>query len=134
MQTGIKTVDSLVPIGCGQHELIIGNRQTGKISIAVNTVTNQKRFNDGTDEKKKLYQKEPTVIQLVKRLTDTDAMKYTIMVPATASDAASLQYLAPYSGCSMGKYFRDNSKHALIIYDNLSNHAVAYPQMSLLLR
>ncbi|XP_030874492.1 LOW QUALITY PROTEIN: ATP synthase subunit alpha, mitochondrial-like [Leptonychotes weddellii] len=140
MQTGIKAVDSLVPIGRGQRELIIGDRQTGKTSIAIDTIINQKRFNDGTDEKKKLYciyvaigQKRSTVAQLVKRLTDADAMKYTIVVSATASDAAPLQYLAPYSGCSMGEYFRDNGKHALIIYDDLSKQAVAYRQMSLLL-
>uniref|UniRef100_UPI003AAE2EA2 ATP synthase subunit alpha, mitochondrial-like n=1 Tax=Centroberyx gerrardi TaxID=166262 RepID=UPI003AAE2EA2 len=127
MQTGIKAVDSLVPIGRGQRELIIGDRQTGKTAIAIDTIINQKRFNDGTDEKKKLYciyvaigQKRSTVAQLVKRLTDADAMKYTIVVSATASDAAPLQYLAPYSGCSMGEYFRDNGKHALIIYDDLS--------------
>uniref|UniRef100_A0A7N9CEG0 ATP synthase subunit alpha n=1 Tax=Macaca fascicularis TaxID=9541 RepID=A0A7N9CEG0_MACFA len=141
MQTGIKAVDSLVPIGRGQRELIIGDRQTGKTSIAIDTIINQKRFNDGSDEKKKLYciyvaigQKRSTVAQLVKRLTDADAMKYTIVVSATASDAAPLQYLAPYSGCSMGEYFRDNGKHALIIYDDLSKQAVAYRQMSLLLR
>uniref|UniRef100_A0A3P8WKV7 ATP synthase subunit alpha n=1 Tax=Cynoglossus semilaevis TaxID=244447 RepID=A0A3P8WKV7_CYNSE len=141
MQTGIKAVDSLVPIGRGQRELIIGDRQTGKTAIAIDTIINQKRFNEGTDEKKKLYciyvaigQKRSTVAQLVKRLTDTDAMKYTIVVSATASDAAPLQYLAPYSGCSMGEYFRDNGKHALIIYDDLSKQAVAYRQMSLLLR
>ncbi|KAM7159130.1 ATP synthase subunit alpha, mitochondrial-like [Molossus nigricans] len=141
MQTGIKAVDSLVPIGHGQRELIIGDRHTGKTSIAIDTIINQKCFNDGTDEKKKLYcicvaigQKRSTVAQLVKRLTDADAMKYTIVVSATASDAAPLQYLAPYSGCSMGEYFRDNGKHALIIYDDLSKQAVAYRQMSLLLR
>ncbi|XP_055080245.1 ATP synthase subunit alpha, mitochondrial isoform X2 [Periophthalmus magnuspinnatus] len=141
MQTGIKAVDSLVPIGRGQRELIIGDRQTGKTAIAIDTIINQKRFNDGTDEKKKLYciyvaigQKRSTVAQLVKRLTDADAMKYTIVVSATASDAAPLQYLAPYAGCSMGEYFRDNGKHALIIYDDLSKQAVAYRQMSLLLR
>ncbi|KAM7019191.1 ATP synthase subunit alpha, mitochondrial-like [Tautogolabrus adspersus] len=141
MQTGIKAVDSLVPIGRGQRELIIGDRQTGKTAIAIDTIINQRRFNEGTDEKKKLYciyvaigQKRSTVAQLVKRLTDADAMKYTIVVSATASDAAPLQYLAPYSGCSMGEYFRDNGKHALIIYDDLSKQAVAYRQMSLLLR
>ncbi|XP_058493176.1 ATP synthase subunit alpha, mitochondrial-like [Solea solea] len=141
MQTGIKAVDSLVPIGRGQRELIIGDRQTGKTAIAIDTIINQKRFNEGTEEKKKLYciyvaigQKRSTVAQLVKRLTDADAMKYTIVVSATASDAAPLQYLAPYSGCSMGEYFRDNGKHALIIYDDLSKQAVAYRQMSLLLR
>ncbi|XP_043937850.1 ATP synthase subunit alpha, mitochondrial isoform X1 [Protopterus annectens] len=141
MQTGIKAVDSLVPIGRGQRELIIGDRQTGKTALAVDTIINQKRFNDGTEEKKKLYciyvaigQKRSTVAQLVQRLTNADAMKYTIVVSATASDAAPLQYLAPYSGCSMGEYFRDNGKHALIIYDDLSKQAVAYRQMSLLLR
>uniref|UniRef100_A0A8C7JTY4 ATP synthase subunit alpha n=1 Tax=Oncorhynchus kisutch TaxID=8019 RepID=A0A8C7JTY4_ONCKI len=141
MQTGIKAVDSLVPIGRGQRELIIGDRQTGKTAIAIDTIINQRRFNEGKDEKKKLYciyvaigQKRSTVAQLVKRLTDADAMKYTIVVSATASDAAPLQYLAPYSGCSMGEFFRDNGKHGLIIYDDLSKQAVAYRQMSLLLR
>lgn len=141
MLTGIKAVDSLVPIGRGQRELIIGDRQTGKTAIAIDTIINQKRFNDAQDEKKKLYciyvaigQKRSTVAQLVKRLTDADAMKYTIIVSSTASDAAPLQYLAPYSGCAMGEYFRDNGKHALIIYDDLSKQAVAYRQMSLLLR
>ncbi|KAK4296678.1 hypothetical protein Pmani_030845 [Petrolisthes manimaculis] len=141
MQTGIKAVDSLVPIGRGQRELIIGDRQTGKTAIAIDTIINQKRFNDGAEEKKKLYciyvaigQKRSTVAQIVKRLTDADAMRYTIVVSATASDAAPLQYLAPYSGCAMGEYFRDNGKHALIIYDDLSKQAVAYRQMSLLLR
>jgi len=141
MQTGIKAVDSLVPIGRGQRELIIGDRQTGKTAVAIDTIINQKRFNDAQDEKKKLYcvyvaigQKRSTVAQLVKRLTDADAMKYTIIVSATASDAAPLQYLAPYSGCAMGEYFRDNGKHALIIFDDLSKQAVAYRQMSLLLR
>ncbi|GAB1605090.1 ATP synthase subunit alpha, mitochondrial-like [Argonauta hians] len=141
MQTGIKAVDSLVPIGRGQRELIIGDKQTGKTAIAIDTIINQKRFNEGTDESKKLYciyvaigQKRSTVAQIVKRLTDTDAMKYTIVVSATASDAAPLQYLAPYSGCAMGEYFRDNGSHALIIYDDLSKQAVAYRQMSLLLR
>lgn len=141
MQTGIKAVDSLVPIGRGQRELIIGDRQTGKTAIAIDTIINQKRFNDGDDEKKKLYaiyvaigQKRSTVAQIVKRLSDCDAMKYSIVVSATASDAAPLQYLAPYSACAMGEYFRDNGMHALIIYDDLSKHAVAYRQMSLLLR
>ncbi|CAH0380882.1 unnamed protein product [Bemisia tabaci] len=141
MQTGIKAVDSLVPIGRGQRELIIGDRQTGKTALAIDTIINQKRFNDGTDEKKKLYciyvavgQKRSTVAQIVKRLTDSGAMDYTIIVSATASDAAPLQYLAPYSGCAMGEYFRDNGKHALIIFDDLSKQAVAYRQMSLLLR
>jgi len=141
MQTGIKAVDSLVPIGRGQRELIIGDRQTGKTAVAIDTIINQKRFNEANDEKKKLYciyvaigQKRSTVAQLLKRLTDADAMKYTIIVSATASDAAPLQYLAPYSGCAMGEFFRDNGRHALIIYDDLSKQAVAYRQMSLLLR
>ncbi|XP_071440607.1 ATP synthase subunit alpha, mitochondrial [Hetaerina americana] len=141
MQTGIKAVDSLVPIGRGQRELIIGDRQTGKTALAIDTIINQRRFNEGTDEKKKLYciyvaigQKRSTVAQIVKRLTDSGAMQYTIIVSATASDAAPLQYLAPYSGCAMGEFFRDNGKHALIIYDDLSKQAVAYRQMSLLLR
>jgi len=141
MLTGIKAVDSLVPIGRGQRELIIGDRQTGKTAIAIDTIINQKRFNEAAEESKKLYciyvaigQKRSTVAQLVKKLSDADAMKYTIIVSATASDAAPLQYLSPYSGCAMGEYFRDNGKHALIIYDDLSKQAVAYRQMSLLLR
>jgi len=141
MQTGIKAVDSLVPIGRGQRELIIGDRQTGKTAVAIDTIINQKRFNDAGEDKKKLFciyvaigQKRSTVAQIVKRLTDADAMKYSIVVSATASDAAPLQYLAPYSGCAMGEYFRDNGMHALIIFDDLSKQAVAYRQMSLLLR
>uniref|UniRef100_A0A2L2Y290 ATP synthase subunit alpha n=1 Tax=Parasteatoda tepidariorum TaxID=114398 RepID=A0A2L2Y290_PARTP len=141
MLTGIKAVDSLVPIGRGQRELIIGDRQTGKTAIAIDTIINQKRFNEGSDNKKKLFciyvaigQKRSTVAQIVKRLTDSDAIKYTIIVAATASEAAPLQYLAPYSGCAMGEYFRDNGMHGLIIYDDLSKQAVAYRQMSLLLR
>merc|ERR1711970_1590777 len=141
MQTGIKAIDSLVPIGRGQRELIIGDRQTDKTAVAIDAIINQKRFNDAAEESKKLYciyvavgQKRSTVAQIVKRLTDADAMKYTIVVSATASDAAPLQYLAPYSGCAMGEYFRDNGKHALIIFDDLSKQAVAYRQMSLLLR
>merc|ERR1712139_67022 len=141
MITGIKAVDSLVPVGRGQRELIIGDRQTGKTAVAVDTIINQLRFNSSTDESKKLYciyvaigQKRSTVAQIKKRLEDTNAMKYTIIVSATASDAAPLQYLAPYSGCAMGEYFRDNAKHALIIFDDLSKQAVAYRQMSLLLR
>merc|ERR1711962_697338 len=141
MQAGIKAVDSLVPIGRGQRELIIGDRQTGKTAVAIDTIINQKRFNDSGEEKKKLYciyvaigQKRSTVAQIVKRLTDADAMKYSIVVSATASDAAPLQYLAPYSGCAMGEFFRDNGMHALIIFDDLSKQAVAYRQMSLLLR
>lgn len=113
MQTGIKAVDSLVPIGRGQRELIIGDRQTGKTALAIDTIINQKRFNDAGDEKKKLYciyvaigQKRSTVAQIVKRLTDSGAINYTIIVSATASDAAPLQYLAPYSGCAMGEFFR----------------------------
>jgi len=141
MQTGIKAVDSLVPIGRGQRELIIGDRQTGKTALAIDTIINQKRFNDGQDDTKKLFciyvaigQKRSTVAQIVKRLTDSGAMGYSVIVSATASDAAPLQYLAPYSGCAMGEYFRDKGKHALIIYDDLSKQAVAYRQMSLLLR
>jgi len=141
MQTGIKAVDSLVPIGRGQRELIIGDRQTGKTAVAIDTIINQKRFNEGGDAKKMLYciyvavgQKRSTVAQIVKRLTDADAMKYSIVVSATASDAAPLQYLAPYSGVAMGEYFRDNGMHAVIIFDDLSKQAVAYRQMSLLLR
>ncbi|OXG48758.1 ATP synthase subunit alpha, mitochondrial [Cryptococcus neoformans] len=141
MQTGLKSVDSLVPIGRGQRELIIGDRQTGKSALAVDTILNQKKWNDGADESKKLYcvyvavgQKRSTVAQLVKTLEENDAMKYSIIVAATASEAAPLQYLAPFSGCAMGEWFRDNGKHALIIYDDLSKQAVAYRQMSLLLR
>jgi len=141
MQTGIKAVDSLVPIGRGQRELIIGDRQTGKTAVAIDAIINQKRFNDAGEDKKKLFciyvangQKRSTVAQIVKRLTDADAMKYSIVVSATASDAAPLQYLAPYSGCAMGEFFRDNGMHALIIFDDLSKQAVAYRQMSLLLR
>merc|ERR1712223_2242052 len=141
MQTGIKAVDSLVPIGRGQRELIIGDRQTGKTAVAIDTIINQKRFNEAGDKKKMLFciyvavgQKRSTVAQIVKRLTDADAMKYTIVVSATASDAAPLQYLAPYSGCAMGEFFRDNGMHAVIIFDDLSKQAVAYRQMSLLLR
>merc|ERR1712212_721048 len=141
MQTGIKAVDSLVPIGRGQRELIIGDRQTGKTAVAIDAIINQKGFNEADDAKKKLYciyvaigQKRSTVAQIVKRLTDADAMKYTIVVSATASDAAPLQYLAPYSGVAMGEYFRDNGMHAVIIFDDLSKQAVAYRQMSLLRR
>merc|ERR1712149_138862 len=140
-QTGIKAVDSLVPIGRGQRELIIGDRQTGKTAVAIDTIINQKQFNEGADEKKKLYciyvaigQKRSTVAQIVKRLTDADALKYTTIVAATASDAAPLQFLAPYTGCAMAEYFRDTGMHAVIIFDDLSKQAVAYRQMSLLLR
>ncbi|GHJ88522.1 hypothetical protein NliqN6_4924 [Naganishia liquefaciens] len=141
MLTGLKSVDSMVPIGRGQRELIIGDRQTGKTAVALDTILNQKRFNNGADESKKLYcvyvavgQKRSTVAQLVQTLEENDAMKYSIVVAATASDAAPLQYLAPFSGAAMGEYFRDNGKHALIIFDDLSKQAVAYRQMSLLLR
>jgi F-type H+-transporting ATPase subunit alpha len=141
MSTGIKAIDALIPIGRGQRELVIGDRQTGKTAIVIDTILNQKRWNDGTDEKQKLYciyvaigQKRSTVAQLVKTLNDNDAMKYTIIVAATASDPAPLQFLAPYSGCAMGEFFRDNGMHALIIYDDLSKQAVAYRQMSLLMR
>merc|ERR1711962_191049 len=141
MLTGIKAVDSLVPIGRGQRELIIGDRQTGKTAVAIDTIINQKRFNDLGEESKKLYciyvavgQKRSTVAQLDKELSKADAMKYSIIVSATASDAAPLQYLAPYSGAAMGEFFRDNGKHALIIFDDLSKQAVAYRQISLLLR
>merc|ERR1712216_371982 len=141
MQTGLKAVDSLVPVGRGQRELIIGDRQTGKTAIAIDTIINQASVNNGTDEKKKLYcvyvavgQKRSTVAQLVKTLSDKDALKYSIIVAATASDPAPLQFWAPYSGCAMAEYFRDNGMHALIIYDDLSKQSVAYRQMSLLLR
>lgn len=141
MQTGMKCIDSLVPIGRGQRELIIGDRQTGKTAVALDAIINQKELNDSGDEKKKLYcvyvaigQKRSTVAQIVNVLQQHDALKYTIIVAATASDAAPLQFLAPYSGCAMGEWFRDNGKHAVIIYDDLSKQAVAYRQMSLLLR
>merc|ERR1712045_271299 len=133
LQTGITSIDAMIPIGRGQRELIIGDRQTGKTAIAIDTIINQKKFNEANEEKKKLYciyvaigQKRSTVAQIVKRLTDADAMRYTIVVSATASDAAPLQYLAPYSGCAMGEYFRDNGMHAVIIFDDLSKQAVAY--------
>merc|ERR1712110_355710 len=141
MQTGLKAVDSLVPIGRGQRELIIGDRQTGKTAVALDTILNQIRFNSGSDESKKLYciyvavgQKQSTVSQLAAVLDQNNALAYSIIVVATAAYAAPLQYLAPYSGCSMGEWFRDNDRHALIIYDDLSKQAVAYRQMSLLLR
>jgi proton translocating ATP synthase F1 alpha subunit len=141
MQTGLKAVDSLVPVGRGQRELIIGDRQTGKTAIAIDTIINQASVNASGDEKKKLYcvyvavgQKRSTVAQLVKTLSDKDALKYSIIVAATASDPAPLQFLAPYSGCAMAEYFRDNGMHSLIIYDDLSKQSVAYRQMSLLLR
>nr|YP_007890766.1 ATP synthase F1 subunit alpha [Seculamonas ecuadoriensis]AGH24461.1 ATP synthase F1 subunit alpha [Seculamonas ecuadoriensis] len=142
MQTGIKAVDALVPIGRGQRELIIGDRQTGKTAIAIDTMLNQKFINDSTtNEKERLYciyvaigQKRSTVAQLVKILEENDALKYCVIVAATASESAPLQFLAPYSGCTIGEYFRDNGMHGLIIYDDLSKQAVAYRQMSLLLR
>lgn len=141
VQTGIKAIDTLVPIGRGQRELIIGDRQTGKTAIAIDTIINQKQVNDLGDESKKLYcvyvaigQKQSTVAKVVKRLEEAGALEYTIVVAANASDPATMQYLAPYAGCTMGEYFRDNGMHALIIYDDLSKHAVAYRQVSLLLR
>jgi len=141
VQTGLKAIDSLVPIGRGQRELIIGDRQTGKTAVAIDAILNQKSINAGGDEKLKLYciyvaigQKRSTVAQIVKTLQDYGALDYSIVVAATASDPAPLQYLAAYAGCAMGEYFRDNGMHALIIYDDLSKQAVAYRQMSLLLR
>jgi len=141
MQTGLKALDTLIPIGRGQRELIIGDRQTGKTAIAIDTIINQKDINKSGEEKDKLYciyvaigQKRSTVAQIVKTLEDAGAMEYTTIVSATASDPAPLQFLAPYTGCTMGEYFRDNGMHALIIYDDLSKQAVAYRQMSLLLR
>ncbi len=141
MQTGLKAIDSLIPIGRGQRELIIGDRQTGKTAIIIDTILNQKKINEGGNEKEKLYciyvaigQKRSTVAQLVKTLEDNDALKYSIIVAATASDPAPLQFLAPYTGCTMGEFFRDNGMHAVIFYDDLSKQAVAYRQMSLLLR
>jgi len=141
MQTGLKAIDSLIPVGRGQRELIIGDRQTGKTAIAIDTIINQKEINKSDDESKKLYciyvaigQKRSTVAQIVKTLEDSGAMDYTIVVAATASDPAPLQFLAPYIGCTMGEYFRDNGMHGLIVYDDLSKQAVAYRQMSLLLR
>ena len=141
MQTGIKAIDSLIPIGRGQRELIIGDRQTGKTAVIVDTILNQKANNTSDDESKKLYciyvsigQKRSTVAQIVKTLEENGAMDYSIVVAATASDPAPLQFLAPYTGCAMGEYFRDNGMHAVIFYDDLSKQAVAYRQMSLLLR
>jgi F-type H+-transporting ATPase subunit alpha len=141
MQTGLKAIDSLIPIGRGQRELIIGDRQTGKTAIAIDTIINQKEINKSNDESKKLYcvyvaigQKRSTVAQIVKTLEEAGAMEYSIVVAATASDPAPLQFLAPYTGCAMGEFFRDNGMHGLIVYDDLSKQAVAYRQMSLLLR
>jgi F-type H+-transporting ATPase subunit alpha len=141
MATGLKAIDSLIPIGRGQRELIIGDRQTGKTAVALDTILNQKPLNAQTDEKIKLYcvyvavgQKRSTVAQFVKVLEEQGAMEYSIVVAATASDPAPMQFLAPFAGCTMGEYFRDNGMHAVIIYDDLSKQAVAYRQMSLLLR
>jgi len=141
VQTGIKALDALVPVGRGQRELIIGDRQTGKTAVAIDTFINQKGVNAGDDENKKLYciyvaigQKRSTVAQIVKSLEENGAMEYSIVVAATASEPAPLQYLAPYTGCAMGEFFRDNGMHAVIVYDDLSKQAVAYRQMSLLLR
>ena len=141
MQTGLKALDSLVPVGRGQRELIIGDRQTGKTAVAIDTFINQKSINQGDDESKKLYciyvavgQKRSSVAQIVKTLEDNGAMEYSIVVAATASEPAPLQFLAPYAGCTMGEYFRDNGMHAVIVYDDLTKQAVAYRQMSLLLR
>ncbi|MFO1313939.1 MAG: F0F1 ATP synthase subunit alpha, partial [Burkholderiales bacterium] len=141
MATGLKAIDALIPIGRGQRELIIGDRQTGKTAVAIDTFLNQRSINKGTDESRKLYcvyvavgQKRSTVAQIVKTLEDNGAMEYSIVVAATASDPAPMQFLAPYTGCAMGEFFRDNGMHAVIVYDDLSKQAVAYRQMSLLLR
>ena len=141
VQTGLKALDALVPIGRGQRELIIGDRQTGKTAVALDTFINQREVNKGDDESQKLYciyvavgQKRSTVAQIVRALEENGAMEYTIVVAATASEPAPLQFLAPYTGCTMGEYFRDNGMHAVIVYDDLSKQAVAYRQMSLLLR
>jgi F-type H+/Na+-transporting ATPase subunit alpha len=141
VQTGIKSIDALIPIGRGQRELIIGDRQTGKTAIAIDTILNQKKVNQSKDESKKLYcvyvaigQKQSTVARIVEKLAEEGALEYTIVVVASASDSAPLQFLAPYTGAAMGEFFRDNKMHALIVYDDLSKHAVAYRQMSLLLR
>ncbi len=141
MQSGLKAIDALVPVGRGQRELIIGDRQTGKTAVIVDTILNQKKVNAGNDESQKLYcvyvcigQKRSTVARIVKTLEDQGALEYSIVVAATASEPAPLQYLAPYTGCTMGEFFRDNGMHAVIFYDDLSKQAVAYRQMSLLLR
>src|SRR6187431_3486483 len=141
VQTGLKAIDTLIPIGRGQRELIIGDRQTGKSAVAIDTFINQKSINAGSDESKKLYciyvavgQKRSTVAQLVRQLEENGAMEYSIVVAATASEPSPLQSLAPYTGCTMGEFFRDNGMHAVIVYDDLSKQAVAYRQMSLLLR
>jgi F-type H+-transporting ATPase subunit alpha len=141
MATGLKAIDALIPIGRGQRELIIGDRQTGKTAVALDTILNQKSLNQSNDEKVKLYcvyvavgQKRSTVAQFVKVLEENGALDYSIVIAATASDPAPMQFLAPFSGCAMGEFFRDNGMHAVIIYDDLSKQAVAYRQMSLLLR
>jgi len=141
MQTGLKSIDALIPVGRGQRELVIGDRQTGKTAVLIDTILNQKTINAGGDDSKKLFciyvaigQKRSTVAQIVRTLEENGAMEYTIVVAATASDPAPMQFLAPYTGCTMGEYFRDNGMHALIVYDDLSKQAVAYRQMSLLLR
>mgnify|MGYP000892557451 FL=1 len=141
MQTGLKAIDSLIPIGRGQRELIIGDRQTGKTAVAIDTILNQKEINKSGDENEKLYciyvaigQKRSSVAQIVKTLEENGALEYSIVVAATASEPAPLQFLAPFTGCAMGEFFRDNSMHALVVYDDLSKQAVAYRQMSLLLR
>src|SRR5216110_2201010 len=140
MATGLKAIDALIPIGRGQRELIIGDRQTGKTAIALDTILNQKSINETGNETQKLYcvyvaigQKRSTVAQFVKVLEEQGALEYSIIIAATASDPAPMQYIAPFTGCTMGEYFRDNSMHAVIIYDDLSKQAVAYRQMSLLL-
>jgi F-type H+-transporting ATPase subunit alpha len=141
VQTGIKSIDALIPVGRGQRELIIGDRQTGKTAIAIDTILNQRATNKTDDDKKKLFcvycvigQKRSTLAQVVKKLEENGALEYSIVVAATASEPAPMQFLAPYSACTMAEYFRDNGMHALIVYDDLSRHAVAYRQMSLLLR
>ena len=141
MATGLKAIDAMIPIGRGQRELIIGDRQTGKTAIALDTILNQKPLNQGDDENRKLYcvyvavgQKRSTVAQFAKVLEEHGALEYSIIVAATASDPAPMQFLAPFSGCAMGEFFRDNGMHAVIVYDDLSKQAVAYRQMSLLLR
>src|SRR5262249_47716172 len=141
VQTGLKAIDALVPIGRGQRELIIGDRQTGKTALAIDTVLNQRVVNAAGDEHRKLYciyvaigQKRSSVAQIVQTLQDYGVLEYSAVVAATASEPAPLQYLAPYAACAMGEFFRDNGMHALMIYDDLSKHAVAYRQMSLLLR
>ena len=141
VQTGIKAIDALIPIGRGQRELIIGDRQTGKTAVAIDTILNQRNVNKSKNENQKLYciyvaigQKQSNVVKLVEKLAEEGALEYTIIVSASASDPAPMQFLAPYTGCTMGEFFRDNGMHALIIYDDLSKHAISYRQMSLLLR